>query len=38
MKRRLHEGRAMGQQKPKRIIKVDSEDELKRLTAEKVGA
>ncbi len=38
IKRRLQEGRAMGQQKPKRIIKVESEEELKRLTAEKLRA
>ncbi|MDD1776501.1 MAG: hypothetical protein LUP94_04000 [Candidatus Methanomethylicus sp.] len=38
IKRRLQEGRAMGQQKPKRIIKVESEEELKRLTAEKLKA
>jgi phenylacetate-coenzyme A ligase PaaK-like adenylate-forming protein len=38
IKRRLQEGRAMGEQKPKRIIKVENENELKRLTAEKMSA
>lgn len=38
IKRRMREGRAMGQQKPKRILKVNSEEELERLTAEKVRA
>lgn len=38
IKRRLQEGRAMGQQKPKRIIKVENENELKRLIAEKMSA
>jgi hypothetical protein len=38
IKRRLQEGRAMGEQKPKRIIKIENENELKRLTAEKMSA
>jgi phenylacetate-coenzyme A ligase PaaK-like adenylate-forming protein len=38
IKRRLQEGRAMGQQKPNRIIKVENENEFKRLIAEKMNA
>lgn len=38
IKRRLQEGRAMGQQKPKRILKVENEEELKNLISEKVQA
>jgi phenylacetate-coenzyme A ligase PaaK-like adenylate-forming protein len=38
VKRRMREGRAMGRQKPKRIFKVESEDEFKRLVEEKLKA
>jgi len=38
IKERVRKGRSVGQQKPKRIIRVDGEDELKRLTAEKMAA
>jgi hypothetical protein len=38
IKRACRRGARWGQQKPKRIIKVESEEELKRLTAEKLRA
>jgi len=38
VKRRMKEGRAMGRQKPKRIIKVEDEAEFKRLVEEKLKA
>jgi len=38
IKRRVKTGRSVGQQKPRRIIKVENEEELKRLTAEKMAA
>ncbi len=38
IKRRVKQGRSVGQQKPRRIQRVESEEELKRLTAEKMAA
>ncbi len=38
IKQRVKERRSVGQQKPKRIMKVEDEDEFKRLTAEKMAA